>query len=484
MRKVYLENLPRYKNRDQIDWENSVGHIVQFVYDDVVDEFKIISCDKSNTKNIELTIEYKNEEFIVKTGYLYKGTIRKILNKPHFDIRFLFSVGDILCNENRNLTITDKKIVERTQKNEKCKTGFGNHYDKWYKYTCNVCGWTEGWDTEGHLKEGRGCSCCSGNTVVEEINSITATAPEIIKYLTNKEDAKKFTCQSSKRVSCQCPVCGYIKMVIVANLYKQGFSCPRCSDNISMAEKFIMSLLEQLGIDYVYQLTHTKLKWVGSYKYDFYLHEYECIIEVHGEQHYIENGWSEARTLQEEQANDVKKRNLAISNGIKKYITLDARGCKKANQDDFIKEIISSELANQFDLSCVNWTKCLEYATTSFVKRVCDYYNECKLNGEYISPSILSEKFKLHHSTIRSYLVLGNKCGLCEYDGKMARSKPVDVYKNDILVGTHGSIKGLLESSEEQYGVKFTPSGIWTACDKDKLYHGYIIKSAGSGERT
>lgn len=497
MRKVFLDNLPkyknnRYKNDNQIDWANSVGYIVDFVYDDIVDKFKIVDCDKTNTKRIKLLIEYNGKTFDIDTGSLYQGKVRKILNKPHFDIVYYFNIGENLCDEKRNITLTDKKIIQRTQINKKCKSGFGNHFIKWYKYTCNNCGWTEGWDTEEHLKAGRGCSCCAGRTLVEEINSFAVKSPDLIQYLKNPNDAIKFTYGSHKSVSCKCPICGYAKNMTINNLSKYGFVCPRCSDNISMPEKFIISLLDQLNINYIHQLTSLHFDWVGTYRYDFYLSDYNCIIEVHGEQHYKDcsRRGKRARTLEEEQLNDANKKYLATNNKIDNYVVLDARGCNRLSQEEFINEIVSNDFFKQFDLSSVSWQKCLEYTKTSLINAVCEYYNLCVTNNEYISTTMLSDKFKLSVKTIQSYLFFGNKYGLCEYDSKISKSnssrrskngKQVNVYKNNVLLNTYKSMTQLSELSEEHYGVKFSISKISKICDSNELYQGYSIKSVDNG---
>lgn len=494
MRHVYLDHLPKkYKSKRQIDWEKSIGYKINFEYDDIVGEFEILSCDKTNTKNIKLCIKYNDESFVIGTDKLYSGQIRKILHKPHFDIKYYFDIGENICDEKRNIVLTDKKIIQRTQMNTKCKSGFVNHYIKWYKYTCNICGWKDGWDTEDHLKEGRGCSCCAGRTLVEEINSFASKNPDLIQYLENPNDATKYTYGSPKSVSCKCPICGYVKKMTVNNLSQYGFVCPRCSDNISMPEKFIISLLEQLNVDYIHQLTSTYFNWIGSYRYDFYLPDYNCIIEVHGGQHYKDchRRNQRARTLEEEQINDESKRCLAINNKIDNYVILDARGCTRINQDGFIEEIISNEFFKCFNLNDIDWDKCLEYTKTSIIKEVCDYYNQCQINNEYISTIMLGEKFKLSTYTIQRYLLFGNKYGLCKYDSKTAKSnssrrsknaKQVNVYKDDILLNTYLSMTQLSELSKEHYGVKFSISKISNICDTNELYYGYLIKSVNNGE--
>ena len=48
MRKVFLDNLPKFNNK--IDWKNSVGYIVNFVYDNIEGTLEIIDYYKSNRR--------------------------------------------------------------------------------------------------------------------------------------------------------------------------------------------------------------------------------------------------------------------------------------------------------------------------------------------------------------------------------------------------------------------------------------------------
>ena len=57
LRKVFLDELPRNKSR--IDWCNSVGMKVKFVYDDIEGEIEIL--DKLN--NDTLLIGYRNKKY-------------------------------------------------------------------------------------------------------------------------------------------------------------------------------------------------------------------------------------------------------------------------------------------------------------------------------------------------------------------------------------------------------------------------------------
>ena len=42
MRKVFLENLPRKRTGNFIDWKNCVGYKVHFIYDNIEGDLEII----------------------------------------------------------------------------------------------------------------------------------------------------------------------------------------------------------------------------------------------------------------------------------------------------------------------------------------------------------------------------------------------------------------------------------------------------------
>ncbi len=282
---------------------------------------------------------------------------------------------------------------------------------KMYKYLCLNCG-TENNAVESSIKSGQGCPVCSPNPskVIVGINDMWTTNPELAKMLVHVEDGYKYTQSSSAMVEWKCPVCGHISIKSIDKAKGKVINCKRCSDGISYPEKFMHSLLNQLNIDYVSQLSSKRLKWCNRYKYDFYIAKYNCIVEMQGAQHYI-GGFERAggKTIRQEKQNDHQKKILAKNNGIFNYITIN---CKYSTLKWIKQNILNSRLPTLFEFkkSDINWLQCHNFAVNSVVKKVSDLWN----TGNY-STSTIGEKLHLTKNTVIKYLKQATEIGFCEY---------------------------------------------------------------------
>ena len=269
--------------------------------------------------------------------------------------------------------------------------------------------------------EGVGCPYCSSTRVCKGLNDIATTNPEIVKYFKYKEDAYKYTKGSAKRTIFKCPDCGYEKEVVINNIYKYGsFLCPKCSDGISYPNKFSRAMLDQLPVSNV--IYEYSPEWAKPYRYDNYF-EYngeKYILEMDGGFHYIKC-YKSNLPLEETRRIDSLKTQLAIDNNVN-IIRID---CFYSNCDYITKSVLSSELAQVFDLSKIDWGLCNNKATKSIVKMVCDLYND---NPE-IRVKEIADKLHLRESTISEYLYKGNELGFCKY--KPWNKLPIAVKIND-----------------------------------------------------
>lgn len=218
----------------------------------------------------------------------------------------------------------------------------------------------------------KGCPYCTSNKTLKGYNDIATTHPNIFNVLVNKEDGYKYSINTHNKLTIKCPYCGNIMNKVPSIIYNENgkFVCNSCGDGFSYPEKYLSNLLNQLDIDYIFQLTSSDYSWCEKYRYDFYIPLFNLIIEIHGRQHYIDTTWS---SLDEITKNDSNKKELAIKNGYN-YIVIDARYSKK----DYIKNsILNSELSSLIDLSIIDWEKCNSDAIMSIKNKIINY----RLNG-------------------------------------------------------------------------------------------------------
>ena len=466
MRKVDLTKIPRKinKGKEIYLWSEAIGVDIPFEYDDHVGSFKILNIDSNDREY--MTVLYNNKTYTLLTRFVKKNKIDKLFDK---EIKWAYNIGDNIkdqiCVHKRDLTIKNRKCDDTLNKNRN---------NKWYQYECNICGYNSEmdntWINEDKLKNsGHGCACCSGVKVIKGINDVATTTPWMVKYFVNIEDAYTHTKTSSKKALMRCPICGKTKRIPISRLYEQGFSCPICGDGISFPEKVFMSLLDQLHIKYKWQLNKTDFEWCDKYRYDFYLIDYNYIVETHGMQHYELKIGSKFGSLEEIQRNDVIKIELASNNNIDEYVVLD---CRYSRLDWILNSIENSILKDIIDLSKVDFNAIEKYINGSLFKEVCDAYKE---RYPEITTEILSNEFGISRVCVTTYLKKGTKIGLCNYEdvktGAKERgnksSNPLKVISdNDIYY--FRSIKLLNQKYNEIFGKKMTQKCVFSVLKREK----------------
>ena len=125
------------------------------------------------------------------------------------------------------------------------------------------------------LLSGHGCPKCGGthrHTNDEFIEKSKQIHPEY-------DYSKVNYVNSMEKVIIGCPKHG--EFLMIPNSLLSGYGCPRCSE--SKGERAIRTWLENQKINFSDQHRFYDLK---SYPYDFYLPEYNLVIEYNGIQHY------------------------------------------------------------------------------------------------------------------------------------------------------------------------------------------------------
>lgn len=316
--------------------------------------------------------------------------------------KHIYQIGEIL--KQRSGTI---KILSHEYRNDK-----NNWKYKIYKYKCLDCG-NEDVIRESNLKRGQGCNCCAGNKIVKGINDMWTTNPEIAKMLKNSEDGYKLTKASNKKVDWICPTCGETILQRTPNqIYRDGrVSCPRCSDGISYANKFMYAFLKEANIK-IKREPH--FEWLPNRPFDFVVEDFKLIIEMdgclgHGVRDYKGNKDIEGKKI------DLLKDQKAIENGYK-VIRIDCKYREVDNRFDYIKNsVIKSGLIDilNLDINTIDWLSISCSSENSYVYTACKLYN----NGMKRTKEI-ADYLDLTYATIISYLKRGKKYGWCAYDPK------------------------------------------------------------------
>jgi len=251
------------------------------------------------------------------------------------------------------------------------------------------------------------CNSTCIKTVVYGINSIADTNPELIKYFKYEKDYKENSKGSDKKVKLTCPECGrdFDNTMPINKLTSRGVPRCVCSSGKSINERFFIGFLEQIGVEFK---TEKIFKWNKNSRYDFFIPKLNCIVEVHGDIHYVTNRFEahskDGRDLEYIKNKDIFKREIAISNGIFNYIEIN---CEKSSIEHISNSIVNSKLSELFDLSKINWSKCMKLASKPIVKLICEYKN----NNPSFGHRKIGENFNMDKTTVRKYLNIGADCG-------------------------------------------------------------------------
>ena len=482
-----LTELPRYmegRYKGKVNYQAMVGMKLELEYEQEIYIVKIIDYIKGN--NPKFLIDYKGSRKEIQCGSFIVGNFGGILNKVTKN--FKFKIGDEIKGEGRDIVIIDREYRERKHSNGKSIIN-----EKWYKYRCNKCRFPDGsffenWILEGNLLKGIGCSCCSGHKATLGINTIWDTDRWMCNLGLSVEDAKTHTRGSGDKVIVTCPKCNKKKEMRIADIYEYKSIGCTCGRGVSYPEKFMMSVLDQLDIEYQTQYQPEYLnrleedgKW-SQKKSDFYLPNYNLIIETDGKlnhkggkihskskkplEYYIEvDNWKDEQHL---------------LHGLK-TIRIN---CFESNMEYIRNSILNSELINFGDFSKVSWLKCEEFALCNLVKSVCDYWNDKK---DWETTADLGKIFKMSKEAIINYLNKGRELGWCNYNAKEELEKGSRKSKNEKVVAMYdldgnfimeeSSVVKLKERCLKELSIDLERSSISLVCSgKRKTHKGYIFK--------
>ena len=384
---------------------NRVGEIG---YNNQGEKITIIRCSKlKGDSKVTIDVQFEDGEIAKNKSYtnFKRGAIKHPIKYEdtiayYIEVELGLNIDEIWdWKKNNGLNINPYNLTYGSSKKIwiKCQN---KKYHGSYEVACK------------HFHNGSGCPYCFHiHGKVHYFDSLGFLYHNVAKMIVEDRrnnltymDTYSICPLSEKRYYYKCLKCGkYSDKAVQLNvLVKNLTSCKFCSDGISIPNKFMTNILNQLNIDFITELSSKKFSGKNYFYYDFYLPKYNMIIEVNGLQHYeIKH---KGRTLEEEQMNDLFKYKCA-KNHVDNYIVIDCR----YSELEWMKENIVKELNEYFDLSNIDWKLAWEESQNSLCVKTWELWN----NGFSISK--ISNILKLSDATIRKYLKIGTSIGACDY---------------------------------------------------------------------
>ena len=176
----------------------------------------------------------------------------------------------------------------------------------------------------GNFYLGRRCSYCNpfASHKVHPKDSFGNLYPEKAKYWSPNNDKSPYevTPKSHKRYKFICENCGkeFERSLENLNRADTGVFCREC--NSSQLEIKTKNILEKYNIKYNSQVEYNGLIGLGgrNLSYDFYLPDYNLLIECQGVQHESwQKTWMTKKKFERQLEHDKRKRKYALENNIR-----------------------------------------------------------------------------------------------------------------------------------------------------------------------
>lgn len=410
-RTIELEKLPTRKlgSRDVIDWKNIKNKEIGFQYGSIIGKITInyTHTEKGSSGN---NVHYCDATYNGKTISIADSNLRKVKIGALLGVLIeeIREQARVEMNESNNWVFSNKssfkyKLGEKIKKGNTTFTvvrAFRNKRNKKaYKVRCSTC--LQHIEREEYdIENSKNCAVCFNREIVKGFNDVATTHPWVLKNAVNKEVLYKNSFGSLEKVVIQCPTCYKAQNISIVDLTGRGFSCS-CSTS-SLGEQIFESCLR------INEVSYEKEYYIkgSNRRYDFYLPEYNTIVEIHGSQHYRETkGWG---TLSETQENDANKKKKALSLGYK-FIELN---WGSSNTQALLKEI-KSKFVYMKDFNIYK-----ELETLPELKRIVQLWEENPYNSR-----LIEKELKVGATTRKKLLRQAKGLGLIEYDSEFAQSK-------------------------------------------------------------
>lgn len=203
---------------------------------------------------------------------------------------------------------------------------------------CKMCGHLS-YKMPKHIISGQGCKKCASIIIGKKL---LLSQKEFEEKIKDRHPTLKILSEYLgyyKKVSCICSDCSSKWETTPSSLFN-SIGCPFCQ--MTTGEQLIKNYLKTSNNQYIYQYTYNDLRGIndGLLSYDFFILNYNILIEFQGRQHEEPvDFFGGKKSFIKQQIHDIRKRKYAKEHNIK-LITI------WYNQVDKIPEILNNYLNN------------------------------------------------------------------------------------------------------------------------------------------
>lgn len=284
-----------------------------------------------------------NTNSIVKVKCDYCGEEKEVVLKNYK--KSLVGIGKYACKncvgyKCSEITLNKRREIYMQKLLERCSdTGYSLLSNKddiqnnrsYIKYSCPIHG--EQTMRIGNFLSGKRCPKCSKDNASKRYrNSTEAITTRINSNGGVILNSKDYINNKTKNLRIICPSCGNEFLTsYVLFIQHNGQLCPECSNSISVGEARIRKFLESKSIYYIQQYWFSDCRDIRPLPFDFYIPNYNIVIEFDGRQHFRETNYF-SYGLEKTQLHDQIKNDYCKTNNI----TLIRIPYTKLNQIDKI----------------------------------------------------------------------------------------------------------------------------------------------------
>lgn len=272
------------------------------------EHYKIIYAGTRNKDNSVIKCLDCGRRITTNTGELFRNRRKHICSKCHYKRRDTAANEEIIRTRlkekasNINFFMQDRKGIRHNM----------------VSFTCNNCGHINTKEIANFLKQKYDCVYCEGNKTGKDTDIFLR---ELYEKYGNKFSLLAEYIDVKTPIRVKCNKCGFIRDIKPPVLLRSGY-CPKCDKKDSIGEKKIVKYLEQNNIKYISQMYFSNWN-IGIHYFDFYIPQYNLILEYHGIQHYEYNKYfhKDFNEFQYRQKKDIEKKETALKNDFN-YISI------------------------------------------------------------------------------------------------------------------------------------------------------------------